>query len=59
MNLSENGELLRRDIETNKVLNISFWNIVQILNISRFPDPHPLIQSIKDSILRNIENVPA
>ena len=46
-NKLENGELLNRVIGTNNVLNISFWNVVQILNISEFPNPHPLIQKSK------------
>ena len=53
-NKLENGELLNRVIGTNNVLNIPFWNIVQIVNISKFPDPHPLIQKSK-SPLREIQ----
>ena len=40
--LSENGEILKTDMETAKILNTFFSNVVQNLNISIFPDSGPL-----------------
>ena len=39
---SENGEILKTDMETAKILNTFFSNVVQNLNISIFPDSGPL-----------------
>ena len=39
-------------METAKVLDTFFSNVVQNLNISRFPDSDPLIRNIKDMTLK-------
>ena len=41
-------------METAKVFNTFFSNVVQNLNISRFPDSDPLIRNIKDPALKAI-----
>ena len=53
-NLSENGEILKADMETAKVLNTFSSNVVQNLNIFRFPDSDTLILNIEDSTLKAI-----
>ena len=55
-NLSENGEILKTDVEleTVKVLNTFFSNVVQNFNISRFPDFDPFIRNIKGPTLKAI-----
>ena len=54
INLSENREILKTDMETAKVLNTFFPNIAQNLKISRFPHFDPLIQNIKYPTLKAI-----
>ena len=41
-------------METANILNTFFSNVVQNLDISRFPDSDPLIQNIKDPTLKAI-----
>ena len=52
--LTENNELVKTDIETAEVLNHFFSNVVQNLNISRYPNGDAFVNSIKDPTLRAI-----
>ena len=54
ISLSENGEILKTDRITVKILNTFFSNVVQNLIISRFPDSDPLIRNIIDLTLKAI-----
>ena len=54
ISLSKNGEILKTDRITVKVLYTFFSNVVQNLSISRFPDSDPLIQNIMDLSLKAI-----
>ena len=38
IHLTENGELTKQDLETAEILNYSFPNIVQNLDITRYSD---------------------
>ena len=49
-----NKETAKTNKETAKVLNTLFSNVVQNINISRFPDSDPLIRNIKDQTLKTI-----
>ena len=43
-------------METAKVLNTFFSNVVQNLKISRFPDSDSLMRNIKDQTLKDVLN---
>ena len=43
-------------METAKVLNTSFSNVVQNLKISRYPDSDSLMRNIKDPALKAVLN---
>ena len=52
--LSKYGEIVKTDMETAKVLDTFFSNVVQNLNISKFSDSDLLIRNIKDPTLEAV-----
>ena len=45
INLIENNELVKTDLETAQILNKIFSNIVQNLDISRYSNDEPLVSN--------------
>ena len=54
IHVTENGELIKRDLEIAEVLNEFFSNIIQNLNITRYSNNKPFIDNIKDSTMKVI-----
>ena len=54
IHLIENDELLKTDLETAEVFNEFFSNIVQNLNIPRFPNNESFVNNINDPTLKAI-----
>ena len=54
INLAEKGEILKTDLETAKVLNTFFGNIVKNLDINQYSNFDPVINIVKDPTLRAI-----
>ena len=54
INLIEKGEILKTDLETARVLNAFFGNIVKNLEINQYSNFDPVINNVKDPSLRAI-----
>ena len=54
INLIENNELVKTDLETAQVLNKIFSNIVQNLDISRYSNDEPLVSNNNYATLKAI-----
>ena len=54
INLIENNELVKADLETAQVLNKIFSNIVQNLDISRYSNDEPLVSNNNYATLKAI-----
>ena len=54
INLIENNELVKTDLETAQVLNEIFSNIVQNLDISRYSNDEPLVSNNNYATLKAI-----
>ena len=54
INLAEKGEFLKTDLETAKVLNNFFGNIVKNLEINKYSNFDPVINNVQDPTLRAI-----
>ena len=55
INLTENGELIKTDVETAEILNDFFFsNIIQNLDITRYSNNEPFLDNIKDSTMKAI-----
>ena len=54
INLIENNELVKTDLETAQVLNKIFSNIVQNLDISRYSNDEPLVINTNYATLKAI-----
>ena len=52
INLSENGQISKSELETAGALNNVFSNIIKNLEISKFSDYEPFIYNIEDKTLR-------
>ena len=54
INLIENNELVKTDLETAQVLNKIFSNILQNLDISRYSNDEPLVSNNNYATLKAI-----
>ena len=54
INLIENNELVKTDLETAQILNKIFSNIVQNLDISRYSNDEPLVSNNNYATLKAI-----
>ena len=54
IDLIENNELVKTDLETAEVLNNFFSNIVQNLDISRYSNGEPLVSNTNDATLKAV-----
>ena len=54
INLVEKGEILKTDLETAEVLNTFFGNIIKNLEINQYSNFDPVINNVKDPILRAV-----
>ena len=52
--MTENGELIKTDLETAEILNDSFSNMVQSLDNTKYSISEPFLDDIKDSAMKAI-----